>query len=149
MYSNILLPVDGSELSQKAVSECLSLVKDSGAKVAVAHVVSHFHLHQQPWAPTRALHERIEKEHEEDACRAAQDMVDKLARRFTSQGIACDGLVVVGDQPYKEIINQAENRNCDLIVMASHGHMGLNAVLLGSETVKVLTHSKIPVLVVR
>lgn len=149
MYSNILLPVDGSDLSQKAVSECISLVKDSGAKVAVTHVVSHFHLHQQPWAQTKALHEKIEREHEDEARRAAQGMVDKLAQRIQSEGIDCESVVVVGDQPYEEIIDQAEKRKCDLIVMASHGHMGLNAVLLGSETVKVLTHSKIPVLVVR
>jgi nucleotide-binding universal stress UspA family protein len=149
MYKNILLPVDGSDLSQKAVNECVTLVKGSGAKVAVVHVVSHFHLNQRPWAPTKALHEKIEKDHEEDARRAAQEMVDQLAQRLKSVGIESESLVVVGDQPYEEIINQATTRNCDLIVMASHGHMGLNAVLLGSETVKVLTHSKIPVLVVR
>lgn len=149
MYSNILLPVDGSELSHKAVSECIALVKGSGAKVTLTHVVSHFHLHQQPWAQARALHEQIEKEHEEEARQAAQAMIDKLAQRFKTDGLEVESLVVVGDQPYEEIINQAEKLKCDLIVMASHGHMGLNAVLLGSETVKVLTHSKIPVLVVR
>jgi len=149
MYRNILLPVDGSDLSQKAVNECIALVKGSGAKVAVVHVVSHFHLHQQSWAPTKAIHEKIEKEHDDEARVAARQMVDKLAQRFKSEGIECESLVVVGDQPYEEIINLTASRNCDLIVMASHGHMGFNAVLLGSETVKVLTHSKIPVLVVR
>lgn len=149
MYRNVLVPVDGSDLSQKAVNECISLVKGSGAKVAVVHVVSQFHLHQRSWAPTKAIHEKIEKQHDEEARVAAREMVEKLARRFKSEGIESESLVVVGDQPYEEIINLAATRNCDLIVMASHGHMGLNAVLLGSETVKVLTHSKIPVLVVR
>ncbi|HET9404833.1 MAG TPA: universal stress protein [Burkholderiales bacterium] len=149
MYKHVMLPVDGSELSQKAVSECIALLKSSGAKVTAVHVMSHFHLHAQPWAPTRAMHEKIEKEHEEEARRAAQQMVDRLAQRVRAEGIDCEGLVVVGDQPYEEIINHAEKRKCDLIIMASHGYKGLNAVLLGSETVKVLTHSKIPVLVVR
>jgi nucleotide-binding universal stress UspA family protein len=58
-------------------------------------------------------------------------------------------VVVVGDSPHEAIIENAGKRNCDLIVMASHGRRGLDAVLLGSETVKVLTHTKIPVLVVR
>jgi len=73
----------------------------------------------------------------------------KISSRAKSQGVACEGLVVVGDNPYEEIINTAEKRKCDLIMMASHGQKGLNAVLLGSETIKVLTHSKIPVLIVR
>jgi nucleotide-binding universal stress UspA family protein len=149
MYKRVMLPVDGSELSQKAVGECIALAKSSGAKVTAIHVVSHFHLHYQPWATPKSMHDKIEKEHEEEARQIAQEMVDKLAQRVRGNGIDCESLVVIGDHPYEEIINHAEKRNCDLIIMASHGHKGLNAVLLGSETVKVLTHSKLPVLVVR
>jgi nucleotide-binding universal stress UspA family protein len=149
MYKNVLLPIDGSELSERALKECVALVKSTGGKVTAIHVISHFHLHYQPWATPRAMHEKIESEHEEEARRSAQAMVDKLAQRIKTEGVECEGLVVVGDHPYEEIIDQARKCRCDLIVMASHGHKGLNAVLLGSETVKVLTHSKIPVLVVR
>jgi nucleotide-binding universal stress UspA family protein len=76
-------------------------------------------------------------------------MVNALVARAKEKGVECEGLVVVGDHPYEEIINNAQSRKCDLIMMASHGRRGLDAVLLGSETVKVLTHSTIPVLVVR
>jgi nucleotide-binding universal stress UspA family protein len=149
MYRNVLLPVDGSALSEAAVKECIALVKASGGKTTAIHVVSHFHLHYQPWAAPKAMHSKIEKEHEEEARQAAQVMVDQVAQRVRAAGIECGAVVVVGDHPYEEIIRQAEKRKCDLIIMASHGHKGLNAVLLGSETVKVLTHSKVPVLVVR
>lgn len=149
MYKHIMLPVDGSELSRKTEKECIAFAKSIGADVTAIHVVSHFHLHFQPWATPKSLHTKIEKEHEEEARETAQKMISALTKRAKADGVECDGLVVVGDHPYEEIISNAEKRKCDLIVMASHGHKGLDAVLLGSETVKVLTHSKIPVLVVR
>ena len=148
-YKHILLAVDGSELSRKAEKECIAFAKSAGAKVTAIHVVSHFHLHVQPWATPKSMHTKIEKEHEAEATEIAQKMVSALVMRAKEEGVECDGLVVVGDHPYEEIINNAGNRKCDLIMMASHGRRGLDAVLLGSETVKVLTHSKIPVLVVR
>ena len=148
-YKHIMLPVDGSELSRKAEKECIAFAKASGAKVTAIHVISHFHLHFQPWATPKWVHTRIEKEHEEEARQIAQKMILALTTRAKKEGVECDGLAVVGDHPYEEIINNAEKCNCDLIMMASHGRRGLDAVLLGSETVKVLTHTKIPVLVVR
>jgi nucleotide-binding universal stress UspA family protein len=148
-YKHIMLPVDGSDPSRKAEKECIAFAKSIGAKVTAIHVVSHFHLHFQPWATPKSLHTKIEREHEEEAKEIAQKMVSEIVARAKEKGVACDGLVVVGDHPYEEIINNAESRKCDLILMASHGRRGLDAVLLGSETVKVLTHSKIPVLVVR
>ncbi|HSF21636.1 MAG TPA: universal stress protein [Burkholderiales bacterium] len=148
-YKHIMLPVDGSEPSRKAEKECIAFARSIGAKVTAIHVVSHFHLHFQPWATPKSLHAKIEREHEEEAKEIAQKMVSALVTRAKKEGVDCDGLVVVGDHPYEEIINNAGNRKCDLIMMASHGRRGFDAVLLGSETVKVLTHSKIPVLVVR
>ena len=148
-YKHIMLPVDGSDPSRKAESECIAFAKSVGAKVTAIHVVPHFHLHYQPWATPKSLHTKIEREHEEEAKEIAQKMVSALVTRAKQKGVQCDGLIVVGDHPYEEIINNAESRKCDLIMMASHGRRGLDAVLLGSETVKVLTHSKIPVLVVR
>jgi nucleotide-binding universal stress UspA family protein len=148
-YKHIMLPVDGSEPSRKAEKECIAFAKSIGAKVTAIHVVSHFYLHFQPWATPKSVHTKIEREHEEEAKEIAQKMVSALVTRAKKESVDCDGLVVVGDHPYEEIINNAESRKCDLIMMASHGRRGLDAVLLGSETVKVLTHSKIPVLVVR
>ena len=148
-YKHILLPVDGSDLSRKAEKECIAFAKSIKAKVTAIHVVSHFHLHYQPWATPKSMHMKIEKEHEEEATAIAQKMISAVTKRVKGDGVECDGLVVVGDHPYEEIISNAENRKCDLIMMASHGRRGLDAVLLGSETVKVLTHTKIPVLIVR
>ncbi|HXF67219.1 MAG TPA: universal stress protein [Burkholderiales bacterium] len=149
MYKHILLPTDGSEQSEKAEKECLAFARSIGARVTVIHVVSHFHLHYQPWAAPKSFHEKIEKEHEEEAKTIAAKMVSALVERARAQGVRCESLVVVGDHPYEEIIRAAERNDCDLIMMASHGRRGLDALLLGSETAKVLTHSKIPVLVVR
>ena len=149
MYKHVLLPVDGSELSRKAEKECIAFAKSSGAKVTAIHVVSHYHLHFQRWGAPRSVFTKIEKEHEEEAAELARKMISKLEARAKGEGVKCDGLVIIGDHPYEEIVKCAEARKCDLIMMASHGHTGLNAVLLGSETVKVLTHARIPVLVVR
>ena len=148
-YKHIMLPIDGSDPSRKAEKECIAFAKSIGAKVTAIHVVSHFHLHFQPWATPKSVHTKIEKEHEEEAKEIAQKVVSAIVARAKEKGVQCEGLVVVGDHPYEEIISSAENRKCDLIMMASHGRRGLDAVLLGSETVKVLTHTKIPVLVVR
>lgn len=148
-YKHIMLPVDGSELSRKAEKECIAFAKSIRAKVTAIHVVSHFHLHVRPWAAPTSMLTKIQKEHEEEATEIAQKMISALTTRAKADGVECDGLVVVGDHPYEEIINSAEERKCDLIMMASHGRRGLDAVLLGSETVKVLTHTKIPVLVLR
>ena len=148
-YKHIMLPVDGSELSRKAEKECFAFAKSIRAKVTAIHVVSRFHLHFQPWAAPRSVHTKIEQEHEEEARQIAQKMISALTTRAKAEGVECDGLIVVGDHPYEEIINSAEKRKCDLIMMASHGRRGLDAVLLGSETTKVLTHTRIPVLVVR
>jgi nucleotide-binding universal stress UspA family protein len=148
-YKHIMLPVDGSDISRKAEAECIAFAKSGGAKVTVLHVVSRFHLHYQPWAAPRSVHTRIETQHDDEAREVAQKMVNALVTRAKEKGVECDGLVVVGDHPYEEIIKNADARKCDLIMMASHGRRGLDAVLLGSETVKVLTHSRIPVLVVR
>lgn len=149
MYKHILLPVDGSELSRKAETECFAFAKAIGARVTALHVVSHFHLHYQPWATPKSMHTKIEREHEEEATQIATKMLSELETRARSAGVKCETRVVVGDNPYEEIIDNAAKGQCDLIMMSSHGHRGVNAVLLGSETVKVLTHTKIPVLVVR
>ncbi|HEX9686103.1 MAG TPA: universal stress protein [Burkholderiales bacterium] len=148
-YKHILLPVDGSDLSRKAEKECIAFAKSTGAKVTVLHVVSHFYLRMQPWGAPRWVHTKIEKEHEEEASEAAQKMISAITTRAKAEGVKCDGMVVVGDHPFEVIVNSAEKSKCDLIMMASHGRRGLEGVLLGSETQKVLTHTKIPVLVVK
>lgn len=148
MYKHIMLPVDGSELSLKAVYECFAFAKSIAATVTLIYVQPHYSLHVAAGFISDVVKE-LEKDREEEYKETAQQMLAELEARAKADGVECDGMVVVGNSPYEEIIENAGKRNCDLIVMASHGRRGLDAVLLGSETVKVLTHTKIPVLVVR
>ncbi len=81
--------------------------------------------------------------------RRAKKMLDAHKADALSSGVACDTVTAISGRPYDAIIKQAKKAKCDLIMMASHGRKGLSSILLGSETAKVLTHSTIPVLVVR
>jgi len=148
-YKHILFAADGSEQSRKAEKECIAFAGSIGAKVTVLHVISHYHLQVRSWAVPKTMLTKIEVEHEQEAKKTANEMVATLVKDFKSSGIECEGEVVVGDEPYAEIIRGAQSRKCDLIMMASHGRRGIDALLLGSETTKVLTHSPMPVLVVR
>jgi len=112
-------------------------------------VLFHFYLHIQPWGTLRTVHQKLEKEHEAEATELARKMISQLEARARAEGLKFESLVVIGDHPYEEIIGNAEKLKCDLIMMASHGHTGINSVLVGSETAKVLAHAKIPVLVVK
>jgi nucleotide-binding universal stress UspA family protein len=76
-------------------------------------------------------------------------MLDEIARQARASGVRCSTLCLSGDMPYQQIIAAARRKKCDLILMASHGRRGLSSLLLGSETAKVLLHTKVPVLVVR
>lgn len=148
MYQHIMLPFDGSELSLKAVDQGIALAKALGSRMTLITVVTPYHLGISSPIVSTLTHE-LEKRHEEESRKEAQKLHTDIVARAKSRGVQCDSLVVMSDNPYAQIIENAATRNCDLIVMASHGRRGLDAVLLGSETVKVVTHSKIPVLVVR
>jgi len=149
MYKHILIPYDGSGLSSKALTEGTELAKSIGAGLTLIHVVSPFHLHVQQWATPQKVISKIEEEHIAETRESAQTMLSELEGRVRADGVRCDSVVVVGDSPYREIVDTAKKSGCDLIMMASHGRSGLDAILLGSETTKVLTHCSVPVLVVR
>jgi nucleotide-binding universal stress UspA family protein len=149
MYKHILMPYDGSGLSLKTLKEATAFAKSIGASLTLIHVVSPFHLHIQPWATPQKVISKIEEEHIAQARKNAQTMLSEPEGRARAEGVRCDSVVVVGDSPYREIIDTATKSGCDLIMMAPHGRGGIDAILLGSETTKVLTHSSIPVLVVR
>jgi len=148
MYQHIMLPFDGSELSWKAVNEGIALAKTLGSTLTLITVISPYHITVTTTVTSRIIHE-LEKQHEEESRKEAMKLHTDVEARTKSEGVECNGLVVMGEDPYKRIIENAEKCKCDLIMMASHGRRGLDALLLGSETVKVLTHSRIPVLVVR
>ena len=148
MYKHILVPYDGSEPSSKALQEATTFAKSIGAALTLIHVVLPFHLHVQAWASSREVISKIEEGHILEAKSAAQAELSELEARAKAAGVHCDSVVAVGDSPYREIIDAAVKSGCDLIMMASHGRRGIDAILLGSETAKVLAHARIPVLVV-
>ena len=145
MFKNILIATDGSDLAAKAVEQGILFTKEIGAKITAVTVTEPFHLLSV--APSQLEYTPIEyKKHAEAH---AEKVLGTVSAAAKLAGVDCDVLHVEHEQIYQAIIDAAEARRCDLIVMASHGRRGVSAVVLGSETVKVLTHSKIPVLVFR
>ncbi|EEA01026.1 UspA domain protein [Burkholderia sp. H160] len=123
----------------------VSVAKTFDAKVTGIHVIPEFHLltyDSEMLADTPTNHARHARKHAEKYLA----FVEKVA---TDAAVLCTTTWVVSDHPYQAIIKAAQERQCDLIVMASHGRRGISGLLLGSETQKVLTHSRIPVLVYR
>ena len=146
MYRHILIPTDGSELAEHAVTNGLSLAKSLGAKVTVIIVEEPFDwLGVSETKARQALGELAK--HTEQIKKHAASALNRVANAAKQAGVPCDTIQVEDAQPYKAIIATAADRGCDLIVMASHGRSGLSAIVLGSVTNKVLTHTKIPVLV--
>ena len=146
MYRHILFATDGSNLAEHAVTDGLSLAKFVGAKATVIIVVELWFGSQpfmQPWSLQELgnYNEQIKKQ--------AASVLTRAESAAKQAGVSCDTIQVEEVRPYQAIIATATDRGCDLIVMASHGHSGLSAVVLGSVTNKVLTHTNIPVLVVR
>jgi nucleotide-binding universal stress UspA family protein len=145
LFKNILVPTDGSDLAAKAVEQGVLFAKEIGAKITALTVTEPFHLVSVK--PSQLEYTPIE--YKKYAQAHAEKVLGTVSATAKSAGVVCDTLHVEHDQIYRAIIEAADARRCDLIVMASHGRRGVSAVVLGSETVKVLTHSKIPVLVYR
>ena len=145
MYQHILIPTDGSELAESAVTHGLSLAKSVGAKVTV--IIVEDPLNWLPLVEAGAF-EPLGKYAEQIKIFAAS-VLNRAANAAKHAGVSCDTLQVGDAQPYQAIIATATDRGCDLIVMASHGRSGLAAIVLGSVTNKVLTYTKTPVLVCR
>ena len=145
MYNHILIPTDGSELSKMAIYEGVALAKALGARVTVVTVTTPFHVFT---ANPRMVTDTPEQYKEQMADVAGQYL--EVAKNIgKAAGVTCDLVHVEHEQPYQAIIDTAQNCGCDVIHMTSHGRHGISAILLGSETLKVLTHSAIPVIVCR
>jgi nucleotide-binding universal stress UspA family protein len=146
MYRHILIPTDGSELAERAVTKGLSLANSLGAKVSVIIVEEPFDwLGVSESKAQQALGELAK--HTEQIKKHAASVLNRVANAAKQAGVPRDTIQVENEQPYRAIIATAADRGCDLIVMASHGRSGLSAIVLGSVTKKVLTHTKTPVLV--
>jgi nucleotide-binding universal stress UspA family protein len=145
MFSHILISTDGSLFSEKAVEMGLGLAKSLSARVTILTASLPFHVLTMD---TMSLSDTKEN-YSADAEKRANAMFKLGLDRANGLGVAADSKHVFHDHPYEAIINAAAQGGCDLIVMASHGRRGIAGLLLGSETTKVLTHSKVPVLVCR
>ena len=145
MYRHILIPTDGSALSDQAIRQGVSLARTFGAGVTALTVSPTFHNFSLDPALLTATPERYEQD-----CQARAEKHLAAARVEAGiAGVPCETVHEMNDEPYQVIIDTARARHCDLIAMPTHGRRGISALLLGSETSKVLTHSKIPVLVCR
>ena len=140
MYTHILIPTDGSELAGKGVQHGVALAKLIGAKITILTVLP----------PDMITADReVDEIRKASKQKHAEEVLGAVATQTQTAGVACETIQVEHEHPYQAIINTADSKGCDLIVMASHGRRGISSIVLGSETVKVLTHCKIPVLVYR
>jgi nucleotide-binding universal stress UspA family protein len=148
MYRCILIATDGSKTASKALAHGIGLAKALKVPVSVVTVTeawSAFDLGQMAQLGSR----NPLTQYEEMATAAAANILENAAQVAKSQGVVCE-LVHVRDQnPAEGIVATAKDKGCDLIVMGSHGHRGIDRILLGSQANQVLTHSKVPTLIVR
>jgi nucleotide-binding universal stress UspA family protein len=144
MYKRILVPTDGSEISNKAVQTAISIARITGAQLMAISVKEPF-----PYSAISEMQPVPPQEFYDAQERIAAARVKEATDAAQAAGVTCQGYTVEAMHPYEAILDHAKTQACDLIVMASHGRRGLSALLLGSETQKVLTHSPIPVLVVK
>ncbi len=144
MFNRILVPTDGSDITQKAVASAISLARSVNAKLYTLSVKEPF-----PYSAISEMQPTPPQEFFDAQERIAAARVKEVRDIASTSGLQCEAHTVEALHPWEAIIDHAKRHECDLIVMASHGRRGVTALLLGSETQKVLTHTNIPVLVVR
>ena len=149
MYKHILVPTDGSELSDKAVEAAIKLAKLADARITAFHAVEPYPLQGAYAAEASGVAELQPEIFAERSEEYAKRVLDAVGRAAAAANVQCSTEYATARSPSQAIVEKAAKDNCDLIVMASHGRRGLEGFLLGSETQKVLTHSTIPVLVYR
>lgn len=145
MFKHILVATDGSLLSESAVDQAMIFAREAGAKITVVTVTEPFHVLATDSKQLSDTKETYERHVKAEAAR----FLGSAEQKAKAQGVQCHVIQVEDEHPYKAIIDTAKNSGCDLIAMASHGRRGVSALVIGSVTNKVLTHSSIPVLVYR
>lgn len=144
MYKHILLPTDGSDLSKAAVKHGIELAKTIGARVTALVVSTPLNsLVVDPSIVSTAL-----DQYKALVASQTAKYLDNIKNNAVEAGVDCSALCIEHDKPYEAIVDTAKEQGCDLVVMASHGLRGVSAIL-GSETLKVLTHTSVPILVYR
>jgi nucleotide-binding universal stress UspA family protein len=144
MYKRILVPTDGSDVTAKAVDTSIGLAKLMGAQLLTISVKEPF-----PYSAISEMQPTPPQEFYDAQERIAAARVKAVVDTAAAAGLSCEAHTVEALHPWEAIIEHANAKQCDLIVMASHGRRGMAALLLGSETQRVLIHSKVPVLIVR
>jgi len=144
MFKRILIPTDGSDITSKAIDTAVKLAQSVGARLYTISVKEPF-----PYSAISEMQPTPPQEFFDAQERIAAKRIQAVRDICASAGVPCEAHTVEALHPWEAIIEHAQRMECDLLVMASHGRRGVTALLLGSETQKVLTHSKIPVLVVR
>ena len=148
MFKHILVATDGSKLSDKAVDAAIGLARDLGAKLTGFHATENYPITPYPEYAIVAG-SLTPSAWKEDEDKRARRLLEKIEAKAKKAGVDCDMSFSLALHPYEAILQAAKKARCDLIVMASHGRRGIQGMVMGSETNKVLTHSKLPVLVVR
>ncbi|MGA8008979.1 MAG: universal stress protein [Thiomonas sp.] len=144
MYKKILVPTDGSDTGDKVIPHAMALAKSCGAAVVGLNVTDPY--------PYSGLAEAVPITADQylvHATQQAEDALKPLQDACKDAGLAFEPVIAEDIHPWKAMLDVAKDRGCDLVVIASHGRRGMQALLLGSETQKLLTHSTIPVLVLR
>lgn len=147
MYKHILVPTDGSDLAKKAIASAVALAKSMGAKLTGLYAVPEYIPPVDAMVPVYQFPSK--DEYERQAAIEAELVLTNVAEACTAAGVPFELTHGIDSHPYRLILKEAKNRGCDLICMSSHGRRGLTAMILGSETQKVLTHGELPVLVIR
>ena len=147
MYKRILVATDGSRLSGKAVAHAIALARAVGARLVAFHASPDYGYVSLSEGSIRNAPPR--KQYEAAAAREAQQILDGVAKKAATAGVDCETVHMLARAPWEAILDAAQKKKADAIVMASHGRSGVTALLLGSETQKVLAHAKLPVTVVR
>ena len=147
MYKRILVPTDGSMLSQRAVEHAIGLAKATGARLVALHAYPKFL--GSPYGTFGPAAEVLAEAHARQERVEADAVFAKIRRSAEAAQVDVETVLVEATDVYRQIIAVARKHRCDLICMASHGRRGISALVLGSETTKVLTHTKLPVLVLR
>ena len=147
MYKNILVATDGSKLSAKAIKTAISIAGPLGAKLVGFYAMSEYPA--QIYAEGASFTVVTPGQYLTEQKVVADNILGEFSRAAKKAGIAAETITMQKRSAYEAIIATAKKKKCDLIVMASHGRRGLSGLIVGSETQKVLTHSTIPVLVVR
>src|SRR4030095_2176356 len=142
MYKHILVPTDGSDLSDLAVKEAIAFARSLGARITALTVSPPSHLACYDPCLVTVPPTQYERAHES----RAREVLGDARAKATAAGVPCEVVSVVNDAPWQAIIETAQRQGCDLVFMASHGRRGVAGMLLGSETQRVLTHCKVPVL---